>query len=130
MGPGKYPWGNDWPRPKGAGNYADPENGLLQTMPVASYTANNLGVFDLGGNVWECCESRYKASMNDPDVLKRYPELKDEKDDDGTAFRVVRGASWGCNVPLQLGSSYRARIPPGVRGDSIGFRCVLVVSGR
>src|SRR5579862_7070324 len=38
VGPGKYPWGNNWPPPKGAGNY-DPSfkvDDYVNTSPVGS----------------------------------------------------------------------------------------------
>ena len=148
VGLGKYPWGSAWPPPKDAGNYgdksflkslpgkgwsgplADYDDGAARTAPVASYAANRLGIFDLGGNVWQWCEDEYKASMNDPDVLKEFPALEKEKASDGTAFRVLRGASWSYFDPLPLRSSFRDRGPPVDRDASYGFRCVLVVSGR
>ena len=148
VGLGKYPWGSAWPPPKDAGNYGDRtflkslpgkgwtgplaeyDDGAARTAPVASYTANRLGIFDLGGNVWQWCEDEYKASMNDPDVLKENPALEKEKASDGTAFRVLRAASWIVNGPLILRSSFRRFGLPVVRDDGSGFRCVLVVSGR
>ena len=113
-----------------AGPPAEYDDGAACTAPVASYTANRLGIFDLGGNVWQWCEDEYKASMNDPDVLKENPALEKEKASDGTAFRVLRAASWVINAPLVLRSSYRNYDRPGLRYDGNGFRCVLVVSGR
>ena len=148
VGLGKYPWGSAWPPPKDAGNYgdksflkslpgkgwsgplADYDDGAARTAPVASYAANRLGIFDLGGNVWQWCEDEYKASMNDPDVLKEIPALEKEKASDGTAFRVLRGASWFSVVPLRLRSSFRGYDHPVSRSGGDGFRCVLVVSGR
>ena len=148
VGLGKYPWGSAWPPPKDAGNYGDKtflkslpskgwsgplkdyDDGAARTAPVASYAANRLGIFDLGGNVWQWCEDEYKASMNDPDVLKEFPALEKEKASDGTAFRVLRGASWNDYDPLRLRSSSRGRDRPVSRYDGNGFRCVLVVSGR
>ena len=147
VGLGKYPWGSAWPPPKDAGNYRDKawakivpgkgwpiieayDDGAACTAPVASYTANRLGIFDLGGNVWQWCEDKYKASMNDPDVLEETPGLKEEKESDGTAFRVLRAASWINYKPLELRSSLRNRDHPEGRGVTRGFRCVLVVSGR
>ena len=148
VGLGKYPWGSAWPPPKDAGNYgdktfskslpgegwsgplADYDDGAARTAPVASYAANRLGIFDLGGNVWQWCEDEYKASMNDPDVLKEIPALEKEKASDGTALRVLRGASWYNGDPLKLRSSSRERNHPVGRSDNRGFRCVLVVSGR
>lgn len=39
-------WQSDWPR--GVDDF-------LYTSPVGSFTANSLGICDLGGNVWEWC---------------------------------------------------------------------------
>jgi formylglycine-generating enzyme required for sulfatase activity len=148
VGLGKYPWGSAWPPPKDAGNYGDKtflkslpgegwsgslaeyDDGAARTAPVASYAANRLCIFDLGGNVRQWCEDEYKASMNAPDVLKEYPVLEKEKASDGTAFRVLRGASWNGDAPLGLRSSCRGGGHPVGRTGLSGFRCVLVVSGR
>ena len=34
-------------------------DGHVKTAPVMSYPANSLGMYDLGGNVWELCSDRY-----------------------------------------------------------------------
>ena len=147
VGLGKFPWGTLFPPAKDAGNYADKtfygslpgkwnlplgdfNDGAARTAPVANYAANRLGIHDLGGNVWEWCEDEYKASMNDPDVLKEYPFFEKEKASDGTAFRVLRGASSYNYDPLTLRSSFRGCDLPVYRSGYNGFRCVLVVSGR
>ncbi len=148
VGLGKYPWGSAWPPPKDSGNYGDKaylkslpgegwsgplkdyDDGEARTAAVASYAANRLGIHDLGGNAFEWCEDEYKASMNSPEVIKEYPALKNEKASDGTAFRVLRGASWDRNDPLLLRSSCRNFGRPVFRYGDRGFRCVLVVSGR
>ena len=142
----KYPWGADWPAPNGAGNYSGAEfwkslpgggwnkaydysDGAERTAEVASYRANRLGIFDLGGNVWEWCEDEYKATMNSAEARKASPVLEKEKASDGTPFRGVRGGSWDSDDEIILRSSFRINALPSNRFDNRGFRCVLMVSG-
>jgi formylglycine-generating enzyme required for sulfatase activity len=145
-GLGKYPWGSAWPPPKGAGNYAgtewaatmpgkgwptayDLDDGAARTAPVASFTENKNGFFDLGGNVWEWCEDIYQPAMNTAEVRKQFPLLEKEKSDDCTPYRVLRGGSWCNRAPASLLSSYRSHDHPTERLDIYGFRVVLVGGG-
>jgi hypothetical protein len=120
-----YPWGTQWPPPQGAGNYADAsaktkhsgwkvidgyDDGYSETAPVGSFKANQFGLFDLGGNVWEWCEDWYDGEQKS---------------------RVLRGASWDNRAPDALWSSYRYGNPPysaapGDRRSIYGIRVVLV----
>ncbi len=114
-----YPWGPSWPPGKGAGNYADADcaaqlpnekiihgysDGQAITSPVMSYPPNSLGIYDLGGNVWEWCEDFYNESNKD---------------------HVLRGASWGSSAPVPLLSSFRGNQPSTRRWRCDGFRCVV-----
>jgi hypothetical protein len=101
-----YPWGNQWPPPSGAGNYATNYrvDDFDRTAPVGSFKANPYGIHDLGGNVWEWCEDWYDTEQE---------------------RRVLRGASWFDVGPVALHSSRRHSRPLGFRSDSIGFRVVL-----
>jgi CubicO group peptidase (beta-lactamase class C family) len=117
--PAVYPWGRQWPPPKGAGNYADEAcktqfpnekivagyaDGFAITSPVMSFPPNELGIHDLGGSVWEWCEGWFNAERKD---------------------HVLRGASWGSSAPKALLSSFRGNQPSTRRWRCDGFRCVL-----
>lgn len=80
-------------------------DGHVFTAPVASFSANALGIYDLGGNVWEWCEDK------DPGV---------------SSFRILHGGSWSHEDILSLESWYRAGREPNHRNHIQGFRCVLV----
>ena len=119
-----FPWGTAWPPPQGAGNYSDesrrakaPRNdagyiddyddGFPTTAPVMSFEANELGLFDLGGSVWEWCEDPYAHGNKD---------------------RVLRGCSWNYYERSTLLSSARLRAAPEPRNNRSGFRIVVVPS--
>jgi formylglycine-generating enzyme required for sulfatase activity len=119
---GVYPWGAQWPPPQGAGNYAGEEcegqkslpgkygfikgyrDGFVFTSPVGSFDPNPLGLYDLGGNLWEWCDDRMDADR---------------------VHRVLRGGSWGDHVPACLLASFRNHDLPTNRGVVFGFRVVL-----
>jgi formylglycine-generating enzyme required for sulfatase activity len=104
---GVYPWGREWPPPKGVGNYGERLNvdKFDHTSSAGSFAANKLGLHDMGGNVWEWCESKWNTT---------------------TTRRVLRGASWRNRDPDYLLSSYRGPYAPDYRDYNFGFRCVLV----
>jgi formylglycine-generating enzyme required for sulfatase activity len=126
---GLYPWDfpqkrdKSWPPPVGAGNYAGEEakngdwpsgwpviegynDGYPRTSPVGSFSANQFGLYDMGGNVWQWCEDLYASKYQ---------------------YRVWRGASWAEHYPDALLASFRVPANPDDRHDHTGFRCVVAV---
>lgn len=101
-----YPWGKQWPPPRGAGNYDQRLNvdDYPNTSPVGSFEANAFGLYDLGGNMWQWCEDWYDSNQR---------------------FRVLRGGAWDGYSAEYLLSSYRLSRTTDDRCDYYGFRLVL-----
>jgi len=120
-----FPWGGQFapPADRPNGNYSDAsrqaslsdrvglefipdyDDGFPATAPDMSYQPNQLGIFDLGGNVWEWVEDR----------------------DAGQKARLMRGASFGNTILHHLHSAHRARYLPFTRDCFFGFRCVVEI---
>lgn len=137
VGNSKYPWGDPWPPPPGAGNYCGEEfddgwnkikdynDGWKRTSPVGAFTSNTFGLSDLGGNAWEYCEDFYKSDMNTAEAKAAWPALAD--DGGGNSYHVLRGGSWIVSGPVFLEAGCRGFESPTVRRDYSGFRVVLVL---
>ena len=106
----KYPWGNQI-RPKNA------TYGGKGTTPVAHYSANGWGLYDVSGNVWEWNADWYGKNYYKDSPGADPPGMKSGK------YRVVRGGSWVA-YPRHLRLSCRMWDEPGVGSRHVGFRCV------
>ena len=105
---GVYPWGRQWPPPRGAGNYSpDLKNAdkYEHTSPVGSFTTNAFGLYDIGGNVSQWCEDWFDREQG---------------------YRVQRGGSWLSRDQDFLQSSCRLIGRPLNTDSTSGFRLVLV----
>ncbi len=95
-------------------------NSGMQTHEVGGKQANELGIYDMSGNVREWCSDWYDSNYysNSPTSNPTGPET-------GSA-RVERGGSWSRHA-LDCRSAFRNRTNPTIRGLDIGFRVVRVL---
>lgn len=108
-------WQGNWPEKNKL------KDRYYYTSPVGAFEANELGIYDTLGNVWEWTydwyteNSAFRLSQKDNPIGPS----------SGTS-KVVRGGSWACAQDLSDGfyPGYRGKTLPDNSFSNIGFRCV------
>ncbi len=104
-------------------------DGWVRTSPVGEFPANDFGLRDMAGNVWQWCADWYRPDyyQHSPGVDPMGPAESYDPDEPGVPKRVQRGGSFLCT------DQFCSRYMPGGRGKGaidtgishVGFRCVL-----
>ena len=88
------------------------------TAPVGLFVANDWGLHDMLGNVWEwnqdCYIKNYKNAPGDG-------SSRESADNSKCSLRLLRGGSW-TDVPQNVRSANRYGYAPDYRNYGIGFR--------
>jgi len=119
----KYPWGDLIDTTK-----ANFGKNIGSTTPIGEYPANEFGLYDMSGNVWEWCldewdEHFYVSSPSENPVASDSISGIINHYRDSKALRILRGGSW-YNKVQNIRTAKRSAALPAYANSNIGFRCV------
>jgi formylglycine-generating enzyme required for sulfatase activity len=105
------------------------KNSQDRAWPVGVKKPNDLGFFDMHGNVWNWCQDSYQG---DYAVSKEGKVMEDEEGSlpiVPTIGRAWRGGSYN-NLPIILRSATRGKKVPTERINDVGFRPARTLPGQ
>lgn len=134
-----YPWGGPYIRNNLGcplanfkpmrGDYVE-DNGCY-TVPIASYSANDYGLFCMAGNVAEWTNTAYDESVYEftHDMSPEYEYRAQQDDPPSMKRKVIRGGSWK-DIGYFIQTGTRSYEYQDTAKSYIGFRCVMSYLGR
>ena len=93
-------------------------NSGMKTHPVGQKKPNELGLYDMSGNVLECCLDDWNENSS-----KQKPEFTRGNDSGG--LRVFRGGGWSFDN-VRCRAADRIYFAPRTKDSTFGFRVALV----
>ena len=93
------------------------DNSSIKTHPVKQKQANELGLYDMSGNVWECCQDMKGNYSSSTQTNPTGPSSE--------YYRVYRGGSWLC-IASNCRVANRSDYSLDLRYISLGLRVVLL----
>jgi formylglycine-generating enzyme required for sulfatase activity len=134
-----YPWGGLYTRNRDGcflanfkplrGNYAD--DGGVTTIAVGTYDPNELGLYDMAGNVAEWTANAYDESAYFfyHDLNPDYKFNATDVDNPVMKRKVIRGGSWK-DIAYYMQVSTRTYEYQDTARSYIGFRCIRTYMGN